>query len=58
MILLVEVVYKGGGWEERDRRFILWYFEELLKERYKEFIEVLEVMIYLVVFYNFVIVVK
>ena len=42
---LVEVVHKGGGWEERDRRLILWHFEELLKQRYKEFIEVLEVMI-------------
>ena len=42
---LVEVVHKGGGWEERDRQLILWHFEELLKQRYKEFIEVLEVMI-------------
>jgi len=40
---LVEVVHKGGGWDERDRRLILWHFEELLKQRYKEFIEVLEV---------------
>lgn len=55
---LVEVVHKGGGWEERDRRLILWHFEELLKQRYKEFIEVLEVMIYLVVFHNFATVVK
>ncbi|XP_020619929.1 CCAAT/enhancer-binding protein zeta-like [Orbicella faveolata] len=39
---LVEVVHKGGGWVERDRRLILWHFEELLKQRYKEFIEVLE----------------
>lgn len=42
---LVEVVHKGGGWEECDRRLILWHFEELLKQRYKEYIEVLEVMI-------------
>ncbi|KAL9954460.1 hypothetical protein ACROYT_G042001 [Oculina patagonica] len=39
---LVEIVHKGGGWDERDRRLILWHFEELLKQRYKEFIEVLE----------------
>lgn len=41
---LVEIVHKGGGWDERDRRLILWHFEELLKQRYKEFIEVLEVL--------------
>ena len=40
----MEIVHKGGGWDERDRRLIVWYFEELLKQRYKEFIEVLEVM--------------
>ncbi|KAJ7365571.1 hypothetical protein OS493_005686 [Desmophyllum pertusum] len=39
---LVPVVHKGGGWDERDRRLILWHFEELLKQRYKEFIEVVE----------------
>jgi len=39
---LVEVVHRGGGWDERDRRLILWHFEELLKQRYKDFIEVLE----------------
>lgn len=43
---LVEVVHKGGGWDERDRRLILWHFEELLKQRYKDFIEVLEVSRY------------
>ena len=40
---LAEVVQKGGGWAERDRRLILWHFEELLKQRYKEFIDIVEV---------------
>ena len=44
LMSLVEVVHKGGGWDERDRCLILWHFEELLKQRYKEFIEVMEVM--------------
>lgn len=40
---LVEVVHKGGGWDERDRRLILWHFEELLKQRYKEYVGIVEV---------------
>ena len=40
---LSEVIHNGGGWDERDRRLILWHFEELLKQRYKEFIGVVEV---------------
>ena len=40
---LVDIVSKGGGWDEWDRRLILWHFEELLKQRYKEYIGVVEV---------------
>ena len=40
---LVDIVSKGGGWDERDRRLIIWHFEELLKQRYKEYIGVVEV---------------
>ena len=40
---LVDIINKGGGWDERDRRLILWHFEELLKQRYKEYIGVVEV---------------
>lgn len=40
---LVEVVHRGGGWDERDRRLILWHFEDLLKQRYKEFINIVKV---------------
>ncbi|CAH3192516.1 unnamed protein product, partial [Porites evermanni] len=39
---LVDIVSKGGGWDERDRCLILWHFEELLKQRYKEYIGVVE----------------
>ncbi|XP_066026505.1 CCAAT/enhancer-binding protein zeta isoform X2 [Pocillopora verrucosa] len=42
LLSLVEIVHKGGGWDERDRRLILWYFEEQLKQRYQEFVEVVE----------------
>lgn len=40
---LVDIVHHGGGWDERDRRLILWHFEELLKQRYKEYVEVVQV---------------
>ncbi|XP_068730456.1 CCAAT/enhancer-binding protein zeta-like [Montipora capricornis] len=42
LMTLSEVIHNGGGWDERDRRLILWHFEELLKQRYKEFIGVVE----------------
>ena len=45
LLSLVEIVHKGGGWDERDRRLILWYFEEQLKQRYQEFVEVVEVFV-------------
>ena len=40
---LVDITNIGGGWDERDRRLIIWHFEELLKQRYKEYIGVVEV---------------
>ncbi|XP_022800825.1 CCAAT/enhancer-binding protein zeta-like isoform X2 [Stylophora pistillata] len=42
LLSLVEIVHKGGGWDERDKRLILWYFEEQLKQRYQEFVEVVQ----------------
>ena len=45
LLSLVEIVHNGGGWDERDRRLILWYFEEQLKQRYQEFVEVVEVFV-------------
>lgn len=41
LLSLVEI----GGWDERDRCLILWYFEEQLKQRYQEFVEVVEVFV-------------
>lgn len=39
---LHDFVHKSGNRDERDKRLILWYFEDHLKKTYKEFISIIE----------------
>ncbi|KAK2561000.1 CCAAT/enhancer-binding protein zeta [Acropora cervicornis] len=39
---LHDFVHKSGNRDERDKRLILWYFEDHLKKTYKEFIGIIE----------------